>query len=643
MTVVIFALYCLALIFPDSFWGLHVPAFLSGGKGWVLWGLGLGFSLISQRYNFWNKLDNTDSMKNDWVWALVLSIIAGIFFYQLPIFSDTYGDSLVLIPNKELSILEFTDYYKDKLWSFDFSNLKLGTGTTLGLVGWISYVNEITVYEAFRWLGVCCGIVFIFFMLLSVFRLAKTGEQRILFALMITGTSMTLVFCGHVEIYSPVYALLAIFGYVLIRYLEQRKLSVGILLFLLCVLNIKFHITGFLSFLILGIAMLITRRNSQGKTTTWKYLFLSVLLPIILGGIGIYIFITKSVFGPRAYTEDNLTDAIFLPIQSADPAPLDRYNLFSWSHFYDYLNLFFVWSAAALMIICVILIFYRKRVTWNTPILQVFGLSMIIYLLVFFVLNPLLSMPTDWDLMGVPSIMFMLFAVILILEIPRGKDSERSLTSYLIAPVLGLATLGWSTQFVHASAESQGERLLSMGRYNFKTYWIGSSTPLLAGLDLIHEEDKQEELESLVVELEPYAVMGEDTEYAAVVNKLGVLYQDSLKDLNLASQLYQKAFEADPLLRKNVYNLTVANFYQGKMKEANEHIPMLVAMQYPSQLKSLRIAIHVALEASDYAAADGYCTTLLKLKPEDSFIREIRALIRTSEDKSKIKFRFRQS
>lgn len=639
----LFAMYLIAFFFPDSFWGLHFPSFLSDGKGLLLILAGLAFTIFCHRYDIWIGLEQKEKNGYSWFWITGVTIIAGLFYYNLPIYEDSYGDAMAILPDKDVVVETFADQFKEKLQSFDFTNLKLGTGTTFGLVGWMSYSQEITVYDAFRQLGVICGMGFVFFMLASVFSLAKNNAQRLLLSFIVIGTPMSLAFCGHIEVYGPVYFSLAIFWFVILQFLKKPSISLGLLLPILCLLNMKFHVTGFLTLFISVVAIVLALRKHFGKSTYWKQIGLFCLLPVFSIGIVIYLFVTKSVFGPREFTETNLTDAIFLPIKSSDPAPLDRYNLFSWNHFFDYFNLFFLWSASALLVVSIALIFRRKKINWNLPIVQLTGTALIVYVAVFFVLNPLLSMSTDWDLMSIPGIVLMLFAGSLVYASSDPEKQERSLASISLAPVIGLALIGWTTIVVNANQESLAQRMLSMGKYNFKTYWMGSSTPIFTGLELLDEEEQLGELELLVEELAPYAVDGQDIEYAALLNRLGKSYENERNDLDAAFRNYKRAFAADPFLRINVFDLVVAYFKKGEFKEANKLLPRLVAMQYPTPRKSLRIAIHTSLEAEDYVASENYCEQFLKLIPDDAFIQEIERLLQESKDKSQIKFMFRQN
>ncbi|MDB2656629.1 hypothetical protein N9Y60_01095 [Crocinitomicaceae bacterium] len=641
--MVVLLLYVVALIYPDNWWGLHYPAFL-GGKGWVIVIAAIGFTLYGQKYSFWEGLQGNKSGGNRWVWTFAITIISGVFFYQLPMFEDIYGDAISILNDKELVIKEFTALHKEMILGVDFTNPKLGTDTTLSLVAWISYTREITVYEAFRTLGVICGMGYVFFMLASVYRLAKDSQQRLLFTFLVLGTPLVLGFCGHIEVYAPVYFIIAVFWYVLIRLVEKFTILNTIILLMVCFLHLKLHISGLVGLLVGVMAVAISFRKSKGYSTSWVQIRNFVIAPIILLGICVYVFVTKSVFGPRDYTSDTLTDVIFLPIKSTDPAPLDRYNLFSWNHLFDYFNMFFLWSAIGIVIVIVVLVFRRKQIDWSRPLVQLSALATISFVLLFFVLNPLLAMPKDWDLMSIPALTLIIFSAVLISSMDGENEKERSIASYLINPSIGLFFIAWSAVFVNAEQEPQGERLLSMGKYNFKTYWKGSSTPILFAINLIDDEEKRSlELEKVVKELKPFAVDGNDLEYSGLLNEVGHVYQAYHRDLKAAHIWYKDAYDMFPMNRKAVYDLIYSYFRRGEFDKANDLIPTLVKMKYPNSETPLRMGIHISLEDEDYIASEIYCKELLKVNPKDQFIQKILYLLQNSEDKSQIKLEFSQS
>lgn len=636
-------LYGVGFLSPENFWGLHYPSYLEA-PGVAILVLVVLFTILGANYNFTESLEKDASKWNAYLWALGLATISGVFFYKMPIYHDVYGDSLTLLGNRNIAVTEMSDHYTKRLFSMDFTDLKLGTGTTLGLVGYMSYYLDVTIYKAISYLGAYCGFGFVLMMHLTTFRLTKKRIHRVIASALILGTPALLMFCGHIEVYAPVYLLTSIFAYFMVRYVQDSGVLNAVLLFAVAFLSIKFHVTGFIVLLIAFLTVYQKYRVQKGKAVGFKQLFLHAILPVYILGILLYVFVTKSVNGPRSYTEENLTDAIFLPISAAEGPPLSRYNLFSFNHLFDFFNLTFLWSAGALVIILVSFVFFKDKVNWKSIPVQIFSASLCLFVPTFFVLNPLLSMPTDWDLMSIPAAFLILFAISLLGSVDFPKVSGRSVGSFILMPIVGLAILGSTAIFVNADAELESERVLDYGKYTFKTYWIGSSTPIFNGLDLIDsEEERMEELERIVKELKPFAVKGNDVEYSALLNRLGNYNQTFMQDPNAALENYELAYQYDPLLRKNVFDIVYLHFLRRDFVAATKYLPTLVAMKYPNHHKSLRIAIHTSLEAEDYEGAKRYSEELIAHFPDDKLIQDVLNVLSSDQDKSQLKFKFSQN
>ncbi len=711
IAAVILLLYLVAMLFPDNWWGLHYPAYL-GNMGWFFVLFAIGFTAYGQKYSLWESFADKNNGGNRWIWTMALTIIAGVFFYQMPIFLDVYGDALTIVEDPSYIVEEFDERNWDVIFSFDVTNLKIGTDTTMGIVVLLSHVKQISLLESFQYVGVISGMGYVFFMLASVYRLAKDSQQRLLFTFIVIGSPVLLAFCGHMEIYAPVLFVLAAFWYALIRFVEKPGWISGAVVLLLSLLNLKFHITGALTLLVFAVAVIVVIGKAKGKNFEWKNLGGAVLGCFLAGGFFVYAFVTKSIFGTRLYDEENLTDAIFLPIKAAESPPYDRYNLFSWNHIFDYFNMSFLWSAPALIIILVALILRRKVTQWNNPLVLISGIGFIIYFVVLFVFNPLLGMPTDWDIMSIPAVSLIFFAAAIVAAQPKEKEKGRSYTSYLMAPTIGLFLIGLSGIFVNSSEEPFANRVLAIGKYSYKTYWIGSVTPIKHGLALKDTEEQFKELNRALVELEPFSIQGKDIQYAALLNKMGNYYENVALDTLEAHKYYLKSESFDKTLLPNIYNLTrthvvmgnydraiggvenlifneypskvealsiamniaeemqdkdalmrysyqmlqlkpdevkiifdltVEHFLRGEFAEAQSLAEGLVHYKHPSEVKALRMAVHISLEAEDYVASTEYCKRLLQIKPEDKFIQKVLYLLSTSEDKSSIKLLFRQS
>ncbi len=640
----IFGLYALGLFFPDQFWAFHFPAFLPDATGEILLIACVILTVYAHKKGLLNSWNVEVKKEKDSLLRYGLPILAVIFFYQFPMYADIYGDAHFLVPDPN-SYMEVLDpKYTDKLLSFDLLDPKIGSATITGLIATMSYGLVMTIGESFRFFDAVCGGLYVFFMLGLIMRASTVRLRRLLMVLLVIGTPLIQVFCGHFEVYAPVYALIAGFWFFVARFYEKPGRARLLLVFLMVLINIKFHITGWI---LLPVALLVLFnhfRVSKGNPgLKWGTVVKYVLLPLYLIGILVYVFVTKSVFGKRQYTSDTIYDVLFLPVSGSDPAPLDRYNLFSPSHFFDYFSSWFMWSASAIFILLVLLIAYRKKINWSHPILILSGTLLLLYLPFFFVLNPLYSMPADWDLIGIPGITLLVFAMHALgaFEEEAGKQP---IMARMLAPLLGFTIIALTFVMVNSNRNMQAERFVSMGKYQFKTYWIGTSSYIMSGVFQFETNEEKSRIHQQVVEdLRPYACKGNDPEYAEIIVQLSIYFREVKLDFNKAIELLEEAHDYAPLLRNTTYQLVLTYYKKGDYKRAMEYVPMLVKMEYPNPDKALRVAIHTAIQAEAYGEAENYCEKFLELWPEDEFINEVYHQLRTVEDKRSILELFHQS
>ena len=161
IAMVILFLYTIAYFSPDDLWGFHYPSYLRL-SGFLILLLAIGLTLFNQKYDVLKGLEKMKVVGGQWLWIVALSIIAGVFFHKMTIYHDVYGDALKMIPSPDFIIGEFSEANQESLKSLDFSNLKLGTDTTVSIAIWLSYTKQIELQEAFRIIGTFCGIGYVF-------------------------------------------------------------------------------------------------------------------------------------------------------------------------------------------------------------------------------------------------------------------------------------------------------------------------------------------------------------------------------------------------------------------------------------------------------------------------------------------------
>ena len=619
-------------LFPVSFWAWHYPGLLPGIMPYLFIALSILILVMDLRSKSGLPLPNItwpSSNIKSWALALGISSLMAVLFASFPIFFDIYGDSHFMAPERGYYVLELTDIMVEAIFSFDYSDLKIGTGTVLNLIHAVAYYSGADTYDAFIGFNVFCGFIYVFLWVRLVTIILPAGRRRALFYLIGITAPFLLMFYGHFEIYGPAY--IGILSYLAgaVLLIRTRKVIYLILLALLLILNLKFHVTAILqvpTFPLLVLYHFCGKIPLVSRYFNWKTIWRIWLLPMVgLGGL-LYVFFTDSLFGPRHYTPDTLDTVIFLPVSSSDPAPLDRYNLFSFDHLSDYFNAWFMWSAAALFLLITIVVLYRKRIAWNQPEIIVIGQLALTYLGFFFLLNPLFGMADDWDLFSIPASILLVLTLLLVAQL-KEVTFPKGLTG--ITLVFCLAC--FSVVPVNAVQDSLAKRLTYAGAHAFETYWIGSSTTLNNAMNLVDSVDRLDRYKELADQIEPYATAPVDIEYADIVCELGRIQMNQQADYQAAYQSFRRAEVYAPNLSKNRYYLMLITYVLQDYETAFNYAPSVVRNGYPDQLQANRAAIHVAVLANRYEEAAEWCRFHLSTNPSDaSFFQSV--LTRLQED-----------
>jgi hypothetical protein len=634
---IIFALYALGYLFPDTFWAMHYPALLGSGTNLVVFVV--AGALLFFGPNFFGSSPAFDrfpsTKRNGFVLAVGLSLAMGLLFYSFPIFFDVYGDSL-WVKGEGVVLTTISDKHWAEFISLDYFNLKIGTSSAFGTGAVVAYLFGLTLDEAFGLIDLIAGMLFVLIWVRFVLRWVQNGTLR--WALIVLGLTapLALHFCQHYEVYATTYVLMLLYISIVLEFVATRKslwLWVQIPMLLLCQ---KYHVTTALLYPAFGMCLLLQFGNPKWKVLQLKGALTYLFIPMLLLGVFVYVFVTESVFGNRAYDAETWDTVFFLPISAAEGPPYDRYNLFSWNHIFDYFNMFFLWSSVALFIGGAILVKWRNRIDWNRPEVVILTLTFLIYVAFFFVFNPLLGMTADWDLMSLPALILLPLIVVLSKQLQRDEFPKQVVAGSFAFGLLCLCGI-----FVNADQESLSAHYESVGRRDFKTYWRGTSTTIVSGINMGAANEIEERYTRIIEDLAPYAVEN-DIEYSEILTQAGELQLNGKRNPAGASVYFEQALAYCPDLQRAHYNLVVSYFKQQRMDEAFVHLQGLIQKQYPDQPKAYKIAIHTAIEAAQYETAFQFCNDYLAIFPDDGFIRRVTDSLAMSKQLDRVKFMFRQ-
>ena len=618
----VLALFLFGIIFPEEMWGIHGISFM---PFWLQFGLiALGVGSIAF-FSFSRSGSESGKLS---AWGLIpISILVGVCSHQFPIVLDSFGDANALIEELNIRVTDWTPRFISELIKPNLFNPKTGEETLYALTAIGSYFFGISAIEFLFILETICAILFTLSIGSIIWLTVRSASWRMgLLAVCISAPFM-LVFQAHLEVYAlSTTASTAFLALVVHHFHDPRKWKL-ILIAVTFPVTIKFHILHWLLFpVVVHSAVVMLPQDHAFRNMFSSTVVLRALIPSgIILTIITYLLVVGGIHGTREYSENDLYSSLLLPIIASEGPPYNRYGLLHWAHFRDMFNQILFWSPPALGLIILGRSFLKDR-SVNSPIFSLL-LSLIAMLLGLFILNPLLSIPMDADLFSVPAPIFLTLAIIIAGRLEFNKELSR-----IPVVLVTMSLISLSSGISVANPEMLSQRYETLGRYVFKTHWMGSSTEIENAMKL--EQGVENALArqlAIVEDLHPYSTAGKDTEYAELLRKIGLHYQDILNDPETALTYFNWAFDMNPVLRKNIFNLVVTNFQLEKYQAAQIHVRTLVKMRYPSQNKALRMGIHVALASNNENLARQYVSEYLKHFPDDRVIIEVAELIKTGQ------------
>lgn len=614
--------YLLGAFFPSTWWATHWFAFFSSPTKIALLiasGVFLGSSYLFPKGVKSVKLPQRSS---PWI-PVVFASIAALLMYLFPMAHDYYGDAYQYMDQLDVVLQEIPEGTHEAFFTLGLSPWA-GHKTVLSIVTYLAYFAQISYREAFVLFDAVCGGLFVWVWLSFLRGYFKEIRLQVLLGLAGMTAPCMLVFFGHYESYAPV---CVAFLWLMTSMLKQsispsrfRLLGMGAI-WVLCV---KLHTVALLflpAMAILGLHSFVPTSSLTTRLGTWKGVGVGMLAPVFMVGAALYFFVFGDHVDDRALVETAMEfDHLFLPLFSPKP-PLDTYNLLSFNHIFDYVNEVFLWSPVALMLVIVAAVLGRKVISWNSLSLIVTGLCLILFMSLFFVINPLLSMQMDWDLMAIPAIPFLCFAAALV------KEARMTFPVSRVAPmVYGVVLCCLPAFYLHTQTDLLAARYEQLGIRIFRSYYEWSSTVIQRGADLrtfVDTEEGEAHKQHILDKLKPYARPGVDFEYARLLTSQGKYYLRTAQRPALAIPYLRDAYTYDPQGKRTVLFLTEAYFLLQSYEQAFSYSQKLIEKEYPSLKKALAVGVNCAIEARKFEEAEKLCARIMQLKDGDPMFKEI--------------------
>lgn len=607
LALAVWGCYLLGTLFPVAWWGSHFAAFLPQP-------LAIGLLTISGFLMCWPagwKLDGLNRLgqvrARSWMVVAGITVLMLAVFAAFPMYQDFFGDSTRTLTGlaKEEGKM-FPIRYKLVL-SPNVFTVHNGEHTVLNGMEYLIKSKQWDPVMAFTRMGLVFGAGFMALMTAFVLKVTKDFKLRASLLLMVMTAPLLQNFMGRVEIYGPSIVAVPAFLICMAFTLENPSRKWWILTVISLFFSLKFHSAAFLLLPAFGLLVFwhVLRHNPEKRAAwfTWKKVGVYVLGPLLAGGGLLYFVILGDYNDPRQLNPGTESvERLFLPLVPPE-VPLDRYHLLHPNHVLDFLNEILLWSASGFFMLLLSVSAFRKQLDWNRPEIILTGLTLILYTLFFFALNPLLGMPMDWDLMTLPGPVM----IVLVIFLYRQLDGKQLVNS-LLPRVIGLGML--SVLFFAANADKAmlSARLDSIGHHLFKTYWLNAREPATFATQLYASDPVKagEIFEEAVKKWEPHAQSPPDREFGLLMRRVGVHFRLEVKDYAKAVHYHERAQVYEPTANSNLIGLMEAYYLYGKPRKAFEVSKELARRAFPNVEQAILYVVDIGLREGYYEEVKRY-------------------------------------
>lgn len=538
LIILFLSIYFLASFFPDSFlWGVNHLAFLPLMMRLIfLFGaLLVGFLLTSQiSLSF---IDNKISfLSNPFLVRVLIVLFIGMFgaaiFYIFRIQTDMYGDTLTL-----LSLLAEKKYTLGDL--LDFRDKEPLTRLVHQSLASIFGIDQKLTFQI---VSAVSGGLFLILVIPFILTRKNIKSWKLLALIILIFAGANQLFFGHVEDYTLIYLAITVFLILAWNLFDGKKIFGWMVIVFL--IGSRLHIEMILLLPALLYAGAFWFEQRRGRSNHWLHprkIILLVSVSIVCAVL-LYLF----YFEAHRYStgdQKEIMTKIFLPVVNPLPEP-HSYSLLSLNHLSDVIQQLFFTASPALVLLTIIMVTYYKGIRWNEPHL-IFSIIAVFYFIVFnFTINPMLSMPRDWDMLSPVAAVINFASIVLSYQLFR--NSKNAIDHSRIIGVIGAVAILSSTIFIiNADKELSAMRLEGVGKWVFKSYYHGSSYIINMGEKLIDDPQKQiEHREQTIKDLLPYTNK-HDLNISMLYYKLAVLYYQQ-RDFGNAGNRCVDALQYDP-------------------------------------------------------------------------------------------------
>lgn len=600
---------------PQNGWGLHFARYLSpvpltltlilaGGAAALL---GISRHPIQLPVTGWRN----------GILLLTLLFLTCAFHLLMPIQTDIYGDHRYML-SKSMSHpakLHLAELWQRALTLNLFSS-KNGEHLVINGVELMHRYTGLGYPASFRLWNAASGCLFwlAYFPAITLM-LGKRPALRIAFLVIGMLSGFTLFFHGYAEVYA---ISMAGFWFYILRILHYfRKPGRRNLVWatLALVLAIKCNSAGWL-FLLSWILLLVHHLHGMQtlRTPVYKWAWIS-LTTGAAGGLYVYAEVFHKWRGSHinSITADPIRE-MFLPMIN-DHRHFASYTLLGSAHVLDFLNLILFFSFGGVFLLLIGTTFLRRNLIRQPQVIIPLA-NFAVFIAFYFMFDPALTMVRDWDLMSLLTPALLWMAAVLAQQIPQPAQARTA------GWVVGLTLLQLPVFLVHANRDALTLRLEDAGKHVYKTYWGGSSYLLNVTLRM-DEKDPEKYLRrrlALLEELQPYACLGRDDQFADLVSRVGEHYYKT-GQFQKSGDYYVQALAYSP--QQHYYHLAAVSYLRASnYRKAKTYCDLL--LQQNESVMYLRLSIQIELGLRNWADCLKKCDIYLRKQPGDKAIYDLR-------------------
>jgi tetratricopeptide repeat protein len=558
-------------------------------------------------FSWFSKAWAKSSRFSPWM-EILIGIVAFICFYSYHIQGVAYGDSRRMLEwykNNQ----QFDPHWITQVFKLNPFSSKEALTTLLHRSA--AYLFDIPIDQAYRILSALAGGAFVTTWLLLVRR--RSGDAATSLLLILSGLFCggNAVFFGEIENYAFTCFSWELFLTGATLYFDRALKWFWVLpLFFLAAKAHGAGLTFLPAMMFLLLYHLRERWAPARAVTRIRGLLFAIVLPFIGAGLAFYIWL-GAYKEPYAGPPERIIHRSFLPVL-ASPPPLDHYTIASWYHALDLFNIVALVTIPASVLLLGCGLWHRRETCWSDPKTLFFLVAFLFPGLFYFAVNPMLTMPRDWDIyapLGMP-VLFLLAAVL---------PSRMPRTAIALAACLGTFSIFFFA--LNANAERLSYRIVDAGHHAFQTYHSGAA--YFTRLGIVTDPNPQRAMARLKenqVKLRSMAHSG-DQEFADETCWLATLEMQAGRTAS-AEALLKEAAEVSPRSLGPHAMLADIALRRGQVTEAGREITTLLELN-PAWAGGRVRAVQFALLTADSSAAALHLAVLDSLAKDDAITKQL--------------------